>query len=66
MDVILDIPAWPGRDLLDNASGKKYFGIKTIMGMMELESKNETEYQLWTKGISHLLSLAQHRRVRQE
>jgi hypothetical protein len=66
VDVIRDIPPWPGRGLLDNATERKYFGIKTNTGMMELESKNESEYELWTKGISHLLSLAQHQTAKQE
>ena len=64
LDVIFDIPAWQGRDLLDTVHERKYFGIKTDMGVMELECKNEAEYRLWTHGISCLLSLAQQQRTK--
>lgn len=61
-DVLMHIPAWPGRDILDGADQRRYFGIKTDHGVMELECKNEADYRLWTEGIARLLSLVQHQR----
>lgn len=61
-DVVADMPAWPGRDVLDGVDERRYFGIKTDHGVMELECKNEADYRLWTEGISRLLSLVQHQR----
>lgn len=60
LGVLDDIPAWPGRENLDGAEERRYFGIKTDHGVMELECKNEANHQLWTQGISRLLSLSQH------
>eukprot|EP00250_Pteridium_aquilinum_P017419 c23624_g1_i1 orf=235-1707(+) len=64
-DVIADIPAWPGRDLLDGADQRRYFGIKTDHGVMELECKNEMDHRLWTEGISRLLQHTQQQRSTQ-
>lgn len=55
-DVIVEIPAWPGRDLLEGAEQRRYFGIKTDHGVMELECKTEMDHRLWTAGIARLLS----------
>ncbi|KAH7298924.1 hypothetical protein KP509_25G064500 [Ceratopteris richardii] len=62
-DVISEIPAWPGRGTSDGIDQRRYFGIKTDHGVMELECRNETDHRLWTEGISRLLSRAQHRRL---
>lgn len=64
-DVIIEIPAWPGRELLESADQRRYFGIKTDHGVMELECKNEMDHRLWTQGISRLLSHTQHQRPMQ-
>ncbi|KAI5066467.1 hypothetical protein GOP47_0019091 [Adiantum capillus-veneris] len=61
-DVVMNLPAWPGRDVPDGVDERQYFGIKTDHGVIELECKNKTEYRLWTEGITHLLSSAQHQR----
>ncbi|MCO5549893.1 hypothetical protein L7F22_003368 [Adiantum nelumboides] len=61
-DVIVEIPAWPGRDLIDGAEQRRYFGIKTDHGLMELECKNEMDHRLWTEGISRLLLRTQSQR----
>ncbi|KAI5081215.1 hypothetical protein GOP47_0004398 [Adiantum capillus-veneris] len=51
-DVVVEIPAWPGRDLLDGAEQRRYFGIKTDHGVMELECKNEMDHRLWTEEVA--------------
>ncbi|KAJ7216162.1 hypothetical protein O6H91_Y471900 [Diphasiastrum complanatum] len=58
VDLYTDMPAWPGRNLLDNGGQRRYFGLKTTTGMAEFECKSEYEYKLWTHGISHLLTLS--------
>ncbi|KAE8663496.1 SWR1-complex protein 4-like isoform X2 [Hibiscus syriacus] len=59
MEVIKDIPAWPGRHLLDDGENRRYFGLKTAMrGVVEFECKNQKEYDVWTLGVSRLLALA--------
>lgn len=63
LDVYGNIPAWPGREILDGGGERRYFGIKTEHGVMELECKNEADHRLWTEGISHLLSLSQKQRL---
>ncbi|PON79993.1 Pleckstrin-like [Parasponia andersonii] len=36
MEVIKDMPAWPGRHLLEGGENRRYFGLKTIMrGVVE-------------------------------
>ena len=63
MGVITEIPSWPGRELLEGGDKKRYFGIKTDQGVMELECRNETEHRLWTEGIAQLLSQARCQRM---
>ncbi|KAH7292811.1 hypothetical protein KP509_29G086900 [Ceratopteris richardii] len=59
-EVITDMPAWPEREYAnDGIHERRYFGIKTDHGVMELECKNEAEYRMWTEGITRLLSLVQ-------
>ncbi|GLJ30703.1 hypothetical protein SUGI_0608460 [Cryptomeria japonica] len=60
-DVCSDIPAWPGRDLLEGEQ-RRHFGLRTARGLMEFECSNEKEQQIWTEGIRHLLSLAQNQK----
>ncbi|MCO5555421.1 hypothetical protein L7F22_008967 [Adiantum nelumboides] len=59
LDVYNDIPSWPERGFLADGEKKWYFGIKTDNGVMELECKTEADHQLWTEGISRLLSVSQ-------
>ncbi|EFJ20519.1 hypothetical protein SELMODRAFT_443866 [Selaginella moellendorffii] len=63
LDVDANIPAWPGRSLLDNGEQRRYFGLKTATGMLEFECKSEYEHRLWTQGIAHLLHLSSQQSV---
>ncbi|EFJ28346.1 hypothetical protein SELMODRAFT_267397 [Selaginella moellendorffii] len=63
LDVDANIPAWPGRSLLDNGEQRRYFGLKTATGMLEFECKSEYEHRLWTQGIAHLLHLSSQHSV---
>jgi hypothetical protein len=57
--VIKDMPAWPGRHLLEGGEHRRYFGLKTLQrGVVEFECMNQKEYDLWTQGVSRLLSIA--------
>lgn len=58
-DVCKDIPAWPGREFSEGGEHKRYFGLKTDRGLIQFECKNEKEHQVWTDGISKLLSMTQ-------
>lgn len=59
LEVIKDMPAWPGRHLLEGGEHRRYFGLKTIMrGVVEFECKNQREYDIWTQGVSRLLTIA--------
>ncbi|XP_031113300.1 VAN3-binding protein-like [Ipomoea triloba] len=65
LDVCKDIPAWPGRHLFEDGEQRKYFGLRTeVRGLVEFECKNQKEYELWTQGVSRLLSIAAERRRR--
>jgi hypothetical protein len=55
LQVYPDIPAWPGRNLLENSEKRRYFALKTSSGDMEFECKNAAVHQLWTTGIACLL-----------
>ncbi|KAL2324436.1 hypothetical protein Fmac_023494 [Flemingia macrophylla] len=59
LEVIKDVPAWPGRHLLEGGEDRCYFGLKTVMrGVVEFECRNQREYDVWTQGVSRLLSIA--------
>ncbi|MBA0555509.1 hypothetical protein Golob_025682 [Gossypium lobatum] len=59
LEVIKDMPAWPGRHLLEGGENRRYFGLKTVMrGVVEFECKSQREYDIWTQGASRLLSIA--------
>ncbi|BFI15963.1 hypothetical protein MPTK1_5g17610 [Marchantia polymorpha subsp. ruderalis] len=58
LHVYPDIPAWPGRQLLDNGDQRRYFALKTTRGDVEFECKTVHEHQLWTEGINRLLCLS--------
>ncbi|KAL9237645.1 hypothetical protein vseg_012169 [Gypsophila vaccaria] len=63
IEVIKDMPAWPGRHLLEGGDCRKYFGLKTILrGVVEFECRNQREYDVWIEGVSRLLALAAERR----
>ncbi|PON94959.1 Pleckstrin-like [Trema orientale] len=57
LEVCKDVPAWPGRHLFDGGEQRRYFALKTeARGVVEFECKNQSEYELWTRGVSRLLS----------
>ncbi|XP_027938112.1 VAN3-binding protein-like isoform X2 [Vigna unguiculata] len=59
VEVIKDVPAWPGRHLLEGGEDRRYFGLKTVMrGTVEFECRDQREYDVWTRGVSRLLSVA--------
>ncbi|CAN1193305.1 VAN3-binding protein [Linum perenne] len=59
LDVIKNVPAWPGRHLLEGGEKRRYFGLKTVLrGEVEFECMSDKEYHLWTEGVSRLLAIA--------
>lgn len=63
LEVIKDMPAWPGRHLLEGGEHRRYFGLKTVMrGVVEFECRSEREYDIWTQGVSRLISIAAEKR----
>ncbi|KAL3812571.1 hypothetical protein ACJIZ3_013839 [Penstemon smallii] len=59
MEVVKDIPAWPGRHLLEGGEHRRYFALKTVTrGVIEFECRNQREYDVWTQGVSRLLTIA--------
>ncbi|XP_042515919.1 VAN3-binding protein-like [Macadamia integrifolia] len=65
IEVIKDIPAWPGRHLLEGGEERCYFGLRTEMrGVVEFECRNQREYDVWTQGVSRLLSIVAERNGR--
>ncbi|KAF7144926.1 hypothetical protein RHSIM_Rhsim04G0197900 [Rhododendron simsii] len=58
LEVYKDMPAWPGRHLLDGGEHRRYFGLKTVSrGVVEFECRNQREYDIWTQGVTRLLSI---------
>ncbi|KAJ9188091.1 hypothetical protein P3X46_003484 [Hevea brasiliensis] len=58
LEVCRDMRAWPGRHLFDGGDERRYFGLKTATrGIVEFECKNQREHDMWTDGISKLLSI---------
>uniref|UniRef100_A0A6N2LR88 VAN3-binding protein-like auxin canalisation domain-containing protein n=1 Tax=Salix viminalis TaxID=40686 RepID=A0A6N2LR88_SALVM len=65
VEVCKDMPAWPGRHLLDGGDHRRYFGLKTLTrGIVEFECKNQREHDIWTQGVSRLLSIVSQRKNR--
>lgn len=66
LEVINDMPAWPGRHLLEGGEHRRYFGLKTLLrGVVEFECRNQREYDIWTQGVSRLLTIAAEKNNRQ-
>ncbi|XP_074292248.1 VAN3-binding protein-like [Silene latifolia] len=62
IEVIKNMPAWPGRHLLEGGDSRKYFGLKTICrGVVEFECRNQKEYEVWIEGVSRLLAFSAER-----
>ncbi|XP_024015324.1 VAN3-binding protein isoform X2 [Eutrema salsugineum] len=65
IEVIKNVPAWPGRHLLEGGEDLRYFGLKTVLrGIVEFECRSQREYEMWTQGVSRLLSVAAERNNR--
>ncbi|KAG9451912.1 hypothetical protein H6P81_004816 [Aristolochia fimbriata] len=63
LEVIKDVPAWPGRHLLEGGEDRRYFALRTTMrGVIEFECSNQREYEIWTQGVSRLLSIVEERK----
>ena len=63
IDVCRDVPAWPGRHLLEDGEHRRYFGLRTAEHrVIEFECTSQREYEMWTKGVARLLSLAGERK----
>ncbi|KAJ8547337.1 hypothetical protein K7X08_010923 [Anisodus acutangulus] len=66
LEVLKDIPAWPGRHLLPGSDNFRYFALETVLrGVVEFECRDQREYDLWTQGVSRLLSIAAGKNSRQ-
>ncbi|KAK4388295.1 VAN3-binding protein [Sesamum angolense] len=62
LEVLKDIQAWPGRHLLEGGEHRRYFALKTVgRGVVEFECKNQREHDIWTQGVSRLLTIAAER-----
>ncbi|GAB4851041.1 hypothetical protein Ancab_030339 [Ancistrocladus abbreviatus] len=62
IEVRKDMPAWPGRHLLEGGENRRYFGLKTLQrGVVEFECRSHREYEMWTEGVSKLLAIAAQR-----
>ncbi|XP_022771147.1 VAN3-binding protein-like [Durio zibethinus] len=67
LEVCKDMPAWPGRHLFDGGEQRRYFGLKTeTRGLVEFECRSQREYDLWTQGVSRLLSIVAERKHRRQ
>ncbi|KAL3507852.1 hypothetical protein ACH5RR_033234 [Cinchona calisaya] len=65
LEVLKDIPAWPGRHLLEGGENLRYFALKTVLrGVVEFECRNQREYDIWTQGVSRLLAIATEKKNR--
>ncbi|KVI12398.1 protein of unknown function DUF828 [Cynara cardunculus var. scolymus] len=64
LEVCKNLPAWPGRHLFEGGEQRRYFGLRTtIRGVVEFECRNQREYDMWTQGISRLLSIVAEKKL---
>uniref|UniRef100_A0A1D1Z309 UPF0324 membrane protein M6_Spy0799 n=1 Tax=Anthurium amnicola TaxID=1678845 RepID=A0A1D1Z309_9ARAE len=61
-EVCVDIPAWPGRHLLEGGEQRRYFGLKTGRRVIEFECRSQRDYEIWTQGVARLLDIAAGKR----
>ncbi|XP_019180812.1 PREDICTED: VAN3-binding protein-like [Ipomoea nil] len=65
LEVLTDLPAWPGRHLVEGGESFRYFALKTVSrGVVEFECRDQREYDVWTQGVSRLLTFAAERNSR--
>ncbi|XP_057783355.1 VAN3-binding protein-like isoform X2 [Salvia miltiorrhiza] len=58
LEVMKDVPAWPGRHLLDGGEDRRYFSLKTVArGVVEFECRNQRDHDIWTQGVARLLAI---------
>lgn len=63
LELMKDMPAWPGRHLLEGGEHRRYFALKTVLrGVVEFECRDQREYDIWTQGVSRLLTIAAERK----
>ncbi|XP_021770298.1 VAN3-binding protein-like [Chenopodium quinoa] len=64
MEVCKDLPVWPERRFIETGGEKRrYFGLKTATHrVIEFECKSQQEYDVWTQGVSRLLSLVNEKK----
>ncbi|CAN6291769.1 unnamed protein product [Urochloa humidicola] len=63
IDVCRDVPAWPGRHLLEDGEHRRYFGLRTAEHrVIEFECTSQREHEMWTKGVARLLALTADRK----
>ncbi|VFQ66027.1 unnamed protein product [Cuscuta campestris] len=59
IEVLKDLPAWPGRHLVEGGENFRYFGLRTVLrGVIEFECRDQREYEVWTQGVSRLLAIS--------
>ncbi|XP_071697426.1 VAN3-binding protein-like [Rutidosis leptorrhynchoides] len=64
LEVLKNVPAWPGRHLFDGGEQRRYFGLRTtIRGVVEFECRSQREYDMWTQGVSRLLSIVAEKKL---
>ncbi|KAJ9547753.1 hypothetical protein OSB04_020296 [Centaurea solstitialis] len=64
LEVCKNLPAWPGRHLFEGGEQRRYFGLRTtIRGVVEFECRNQREYDMWTQGVSRLLSIVAEKKI---
>ncbi|KAL7597934.1 hypothetical protein Lser_V15G27206 [Lactuca serriola] len=63
VEVVKNMAAWPGRHLFDGGEERRYFGLRTVgRGLVEFECRTQREYDMWTQGVSRLLSMIDERK----
>lgn len=63
LEVVKNMAAWPGRHLFDGGEERRYFGLRTVgRGLVEFECRTQREYDMWTQGVSRLLSMVDERK----
>ncbi|KAJ3687399.1 hypothetical protein LUZ61_016563 [Rhynchospora tenuis] len=63
VEVCHDVPAWPGRHLLEGGEQRRYFGLRTAeRRVIEFECRSQREYDMWTQGVGRLLSIVNERK----
>ena len=63
IEVCKDTPRWPERWCIGIGGEKRcHFGLRIASGrVIEFECKNQHEYDVWTQGVSKLLSIVNGR-----